>query len=147
MATTATISISSDIAPGFGGINNTMTLTKAGTKNDLEETTGFSRVKLSGTPGTGKDIVRMATELVDTTATTTGAKVYVRNIGDGNGNIDKSAYVTIQLGNIGSSVQEVGRLYGGDWLLMPLTTADDVDVVAVAQDDNAVVLEYVMFYE
>jgi len=66
---------------------------------------------------------------------------------DGNGNIDKSAYVTIQLGNIGSSVQEVGRLYGGDWLLMPLTTADDVDVVAVAQDDNAVVLEYVMFYE
>ena len=147
MATTATISIASDIAPGFGGINNTMTLTKAGTKNDLEETTGFSRVKLSGTPGTGKDIVRMATELVDTTATTTGAKVYVRNIGDGNGNIDKSAYVTIQLGNIGSSVQEVGRLYGGDWLLMPLTTADDVDVVAVAQDDNAVVLEYVMFYE
>ena len=147
MATTATISISSDIAPGFGGISNTMTLTKAGTINDLEETTGFSRVKLSGTPGTGKDIVRMATELIDTTATTTGAKVYVRNIGDGNGNIDKSAYVTIQLGNIGSSVQEVGRLYGGDWLLMPLTTVDDVDVVAVAQDDNAVVLEYVMFYE
>ena len=147
MATTATISISSDIAPGFGGISNTMTLTKAGTINDFEETTGVSRVKLSGTPGTGKDIVRMATELIDTTATTTGAKVYVRNIGDGNGNIDKSAYVTIQLGNIGSSVQEVGRLYGGDWLLMPLTTVDDVDVVAVAQDDNAVVLEYVMFYE
>ena len=147
MATIATINISSDIAPGFGGISNTMTLTKAGTINDLEETTGFSRVKLSGTPGTGKDIVRMATELVDTTATTTGAKVYVRNIGDGNGNIDKSAYVTIQLGNIGTLVQEVGRLYGGDWLLMPLTTADDVDVVAVAQDDNAVVLEYVMFYE
>ena len=147
MATTAIINISSDIAPGFGGISNTMTLTKAGTINDLEETTGFSRVKLSGTPGTGKDIVSMATELIDTTATTTGAKVYVRNIGDGNGNIDKSAYVTIQLGNIGSSVQEVGRLYGGDWLLMPLTTADDVDVEAVAQDNNAVVLEYVMFYE
>ena len=147
MATTAIINISSDIAPGFGGISNTMTLTKAGTINDLEETTGFSRVKLSGTPGTGKDIVRMATELIDTTATTTGAKVYVINICDGNGKIDKSTYVTIQLGNIGTLVQEIGRLYGGDWLLMPLTTADDVDVVAVAQDNNAVVLEYVMFYE
>ena len=124
-----------------------MTLTKAGTSNDLEETIGFSRVKLSGTPGTGTDIIRMATELIDTTATTTAAKVYVKNIGDGKGTVDKTAYVTIQIGNIGTAVQEIGRLYGNDWLLMPVTAADDVDVIAIASDDNAVVLEYVMFYE
>ena len=147
MATTATITLASDIMATYGSYSKSMTLTKAGTLNDLEETTGFSRVKLSGTPGTGTDFIRMATELIDTTATTTGAKVYVKNIGDGKGNINKDNYVTIQIGNIGTAVQEIGRLYGNDWLLMPVTTADDVDVIAIAENDNAVVLEYVMFYE
>ena len=41
MATTCTISISSDIAPGFGGISETMTLTQAGTVTDIDSTTGF----------------------------------------------------------------------------------------------------------
>jgi len=147
MATTAAITIASDIYSGFSGITKTMTLTKAGTTNDLEETTGFSRVKLSGTTAT--DFIRMATELVDTTATTTGAKVYVKNIGDGKpgSTPPKDKYVTIQIGNIGTAVQEVGRLYGDDWMVFPVTTADDVDVIAIAQDDNVVVLEYVMFYE
>ena len=147
MATTATITLNSDIMATYGGYSKQMTLTKAGTTNDLEETTGFSRVKLSGAPGTGTDFIRMATELIDTTATTTGAKVYVKNIGDGKGTISKDNYVTIQIGNIGTAVQEIGRLYGGDWLLMPVTTADNVDIIAVAENDNAVVLEYVMFYE
>ena len=147
MATTATISLSSDIMATYGSYSKSMTLTNAGTLNDLEETTGFSRVKLSGTPGTGQDIVRMAVELIDTTATTTGAKIYVKNIGDGKGNVNKDNYVTIKIGAHDGSPQEIGRLYGNDWLLMPLTTVDDKDVIAVAENDDAVVLEYVMFYE
>ena len=46
MATTATISISSDIAPGFGGISESMTLTQAGSLVDIDSTTGFSIRKL-----------------------------------------------------------------------------------------------------
>ena len=42
MATTATISISSDIYPAFSGISKSMTFTKAGTSNDIEETTDIS---------------------------------------------------------------------------------------------------------
>ena len=42
---------------------------------------------------------------------------------------------------------EIGMLYGGDWLLMPLTVVDDKDVVAAPETNNAVVLEYIMFYE
>ena len=42
MATTCSVSISSDIAPGLGTISKSMTLPKAGTVNELEETTGFS---------------------------------------------------------------------------------------------------------
>jgi len=144
MATTATVSITSDIAPGFGGISKSMTMTKAGALTDIEETTGFSRRKLAAT--TAVDLITMANELVEP-SDNTAAKVYVRNIGDGKGNIDKSTYVTISIGDTGGTPQEIGRLYGGDWLLMPLTVVDDKDVVAAPETNNAVVLEYVMFFE
>ena len=144
MATTCSISISSDIAPGLGTISKSMTLTKAGTVTDLEETTGFSRRKLAAT--TAVDLITMANELVEP-SDNTAAKVYIRNIGDGKGNIDKSQYVTISIGDTGGTPQEIGRLYGGDWLLMPLTVVDDKDVVAAPSTDNTVVLEYIMFFE
>ena len=144
MATTCSVSITSDIAPGLGTISKSMTLTKAGTVTDLEETTGFSRRKLAAT--TAVDLITMANELVEP-SDNTAAKVYVRNIGDGRGNIDKSQYVTISIGDTGGTPQEIGRLYGGDWLLMPLTVVDDKDVVAAPSTDNTVVLEYIMFFE
>ena len=144
MATTCSVSITSDIAPGLGTISKSMTLTKAGTVNDLEETTGFSRRKLAAT--TAVDLITMANELVEP-SDNTAAKVYVRNIGDGKGNIDKSQYVTISIGDTGGTPQEIGRLYGGDWLLMPLTVVDDKDVVAAPSTENTVVLEYIMFFE
>ena len=144
MATTCSVSITSDIAPGLGTISKSMTLTKAGTVTDLEETTGFSRRKLAAT--TAVDLITMANELVEP-SDNTAAKVYVRNIGDGKGNIDKSQYVTISIGDTAGTPQEIGRLYGGDWLLMPLTVVDDKDVVAAPSTDNTVVLEYIMFFE
>ena len=144
MATTCSVSITSDIAPGLGTISKSMTLTKAGTITDLEETTGFSRRKLAAT--TAVDLITMANELVEP-SDNTAAKVYVRNIGDGKGTIDKSQYVTISIGDTAGATQEIGRLYGGDWLLMPLTVVDDKDVVAAPSTDNTVVLEYIMFFE
>ena len=144
MSTICSVSITSDIAPGLGTISKSMTLTKAGTVTDLEETTGFSRRKLAAT--TAVDLITMANELVEP-SDNTAAKVYIRNIGDGKGNIDKSTYVTISIGDTGGTPQEIGRLYGGDWLLMPLTVVDDKDVVAAPENDNTVVLEYIMFFE
>tara|TARA_Y100000114_G_scaffold157256_1_gene188519 strand:+ start:1769 stop:2203 length:435 start_codon:yes stop_codon:yes gene_type:complete len=144
MATTCSVTINSDIAPGLGTISKSMTLTKAGTITDLEETTGFSRRKLAAT--TAVDLITMANELVEP-SDNTAAKVYIRNIGDGRGTIDKSQYVTISIGDTGGTPQEIGRLYGGDWLLMPLTVVDDKDVVAAPSTDNTVVLEYIMFFE
>ena len=144
MATTCSVTINSDIAPGLGTISKSITLTKAGTITDLEETTGFSRRKLAAT--TAVDLITMANELVEP-SDNTAAKVYIRNIGDGRGTIDKSQYVTISIGDTGGTPQEIGRLYGGDWLLMPLTVVDDKDVVAAPSTDNTVVLEYIMFFE
>jgi len=139
MATTATVTIASDIYSGFAGITKTMTMTKAGTLNDIEETTGFSRRKLAAT--TAVDLITMANELVEPTDNT-AAKVYIKNTGT-----DKSTYVTISIGDTAGTPQPIGRLYGGDWLLMPVTVVDDKDVVATPETDNAVVLEYVMFFE
>lgn len=146
MATTATVTLASDISSGYAGYTNTMTLTKADTLNDIEETTGFSRRKLAAT--TAVDLIRMAdASLLQETADAKSAKVFVQNVGDGKGNIDKSTYVTISIGDTGGTPQEIGRLYGGDWMMFPVTGADDKDVVAAPSTNDAVVLEYVMFFE
>ena len=138
MATTAAISISSDIARGFGGISDTMTLTQAGTLTDIDSTTGFSIRKLSATGAV--DLVTMASELVEP-KDSVAAKIYIRNIGN-KGVIDKSVGVTI-----GVNAEPIGKLYGGDWMMMPLTCIDADDITVNPETDDTVVVEYMMFYE
>ena len=138
MATTCTISIASDIAPGFGGINESMTLTQAGTLTDIDSTTGFQRRKLSATGAV--DLVTMASELIEP-KDSVASKIYIRNIGH-KGVIDKSVGVTI-----GVNAEPIGKLYGGDWMMMPLTCIDADDVTATPDTDDTVVLEFVMFFE
>ena len=149
MATTCSISISSDIAPGFGGISESMTLTQAGTLTDIDSTTGFQIRKLKATAAV--DLITMASELIEPKDASTEAadpktnaapKIYIRNIGDGKGTIDKSVGVTI-----GVNSEPIGKLYGGDWMMMPLTCIDADDVTATPETDDTVVLEFVMFYE
>tara|TARA_R110002072_G_scaffold284829_1_gene449365 strand:- start:500 stop:922 length:423 start_codon:yes stop_codon:yes gene_type:complete len=138
MATTATISIASDIVPGFGGINESMTLTQAGNLVDIDSTTGFARRKLSATGAV--DLVTMANELVEP-KDSVAAKIYIRNIGY-KGVIDKAVGVTI-----GVNAEPIGKLYGGDWMMMPLTCIDADDVTVNPATDDTVVIEYVLFYE
>tara|TARA_R100000773_G_C4152344_1_gene73833 strand:+ start:170 stop:595 length:426 start_codon:yes stop_codon:yes gene_type:complete len=139
MATTCKITISPDIAPGFGGISESMTLYQAGTLTDIDSTTGFQRRKLKA--ASVVDLITMASENIEP-KDSVAAKVYIRNIGDGRGNIDKSVGVTI-----GVNAEPIGKLYGGDWMMMPLTCIDADDVTATPENDNTVVLEFVMFYE
>ena len=146
MATTATITLSSDISPAYSGYSKTMTLTKADTINDIEETTGFSRRKLASTSAV--DIITMAdASLLQETADAKAAKVFVQNVGDGKGTVDKSTYVTISIGDTSGTPQPIGRLYGGDFMMFPVTGADNKDVVATPSTNDAVVLEFVMFFE
>ena len=138
MATTATISIASDIVSGFSGINESMTLTQAGTLIDIDSTTGFARRKLSATGAV--DLVTMASELVEP-KDRVAAKIYIRNIGY-KGVEDKSIGVTI-----GVNAEPIGKLYGGDWMMMPLSCVDADDITVNPESDDTVVIEYVMFYE
>jgi hypothetical protein len=139
MATTATVSISSDIAPGFGGISESMTLTQAGSLVDIDSTSGFQIRKLSAAAAV--DLITMTAEIVEP-KDSVAAKIYIRNIGY-KGVIDKSVGVTI-----GVNAEPIGKLYGGDWMMMPLTCIDADDITAdPSPSDDTVVLEYVMFYE
>ena len=138
MATTAQITITSDISPGFSGINETMTLTQGGTLTDIDSTTGFQIRKLSA--ASAVDLITMANELVEP-EDSVAAKIYIRNIGYQD-TIDKSVGVTI-----GVKSEPIGKLYGGDWMMMPLTCIDADDVTATPETADTVVLEYVMFYE
>ena len=147
MATTATISLSSDIMPTYGGYSKTMTMTKAGALTDLEETTGFSRRRLTST--SAADLIIMAdASLIQETDDSKAAKVYIKNIGDGKGTIAKDVFVAVSLGTAGGTTQQISKLYGGDWMLIPLTTIDTTgDIFVTPETNDAVVLEYVMFYE
>ena len=80
MATTATISLSSDIMPTYGGYSKTMTLTQGGTITDIDMTTGLQRRKLATTSAT--DLIIMAdASLIVETKDSSAAKVYIKNIG------------------------------------------------------------------
>ena len=138
MATTATISISSDIMSGFGGINESMTLTQAGNLTDIDSTTGFQIRKLAA--ASVVDLVTMANELVEP-KDSVAAKIYIRNIGYQDV-LDKSVGVTI-----GIQSEPIGKLYGGDWMMMPLTCIDADDITVNPEKDDTVVIEYVLFYE
>ena len=139
MATTADITISSDILSGFGSYTKSMTLTKAGTQNDLTETTGYSRRKLAS--DSKVDLITMANELVEP-LDNTAAKVFIKNIGNSQGVIDKSVGVTVLINSV-----EIGVLYGGDWLMMPVAVVDAEDIEVKPATDDVVILEYAMFYE
>mgnify|MGYP003127585014 CR=1 FL=1 len=134
----------------YGSYTKTMTLTQGGTLTDLDSTTGLQRRKLTST--TAKDIITMASLLVETedgaAAGTGAAKLYVKNIGNGKGVIDKSIYVSISLGTVGGTIQEISKLYGGDWLLIPVTGIDATsDIVATPETNDGVVLEFALYYQ
>jgi len=139
MGTTAAITISSDIMPGFTSYYKTMTLTEAGSVVDLKETTGYSRKKLASTSKV--DLFTMANLFVDSDASSGGGKVFIKNVG-WNGTIDKTVGVKVFINSV-----EIGVLYGGDWLMMPVLATDGEDVEVQPETNDAVVLEWALFYQ
>ena len=142
--TTATLTITSDI-PSYGfNISQTMTMNKAGTAIGLEETTGLAVRKFSGT-NNQNDILTVANE----SASTTGAnKLYIRNTGT-----SKTNYFRIGLGASSTNTspeetEEIGRLYGGDWMMIPYLAEDaNWDVMCQPSTTAEMTLEYMLFHE
>lgn len=153
----AAMSLSSDISEYGMGISKTMTMTKAGTNVGLEQATGLVRKTLTSTNEV--DLLTVGSGVVADVTATKAAKLYIKNV-----NTDSSEYFTVGLGkaSTGTSKQafatsdgggdersvELGRLYSGDWMLIPWVAAsDEHDVFVKPSVATTMVIEYMVFFE
>lgn len=160
MATiTAELTVSSDIS-SYGGpsISKTMTMTKAGSTNGLERTSGLQRKYL--TAATELDLIQGAAGVVadmTVSATASAAKIYIKYL-----EADTSKYVTISFGNQSSGASltandsngahmEIGKLYGDEWMIIPWdgtsATGDITVLPSVATTAAPAIIEYIVFFD
>jgi len=136
--TTAQITLTStDIADNALSISNTMTLTTAGTETGLTETTGLARKKIASS--SLADLITVAN--TDVTAAKS-AKVYIKNTSTAT---DK--YGLVGIGDSSGTPIYIGRLYGGDWMLIPWDANSGEDITMTMSDTTATIIEYMVFFE
>ena len=159
MATiTANFSLSSDISTYGMTAQNTMTMTKAGSLTGLDKATGLVRKTLSSTNEV--DLLTVGSGVVADVATDKfSSKLYIKNV-----NSDSSEYFTVGFGKSsgGASKQtfatsdgggdersvELGRLYSGDFMIIPWDAAsDENDIFVKPSVATNMVIEYMVFYE
>ena len=134
MATTnATIDIASDVTDNALSVSNTTQLNTAGTTTGVNTMTSVTKV-LSST----NQVDLIATGSVSTTH----AYVYINNP-----STDETQHFKITIGNAGAGsptdTEEIGRLYGGDFMWMPWDVDDDICVTPSTADDMTI--EYMVF--
>jgi len=131
--TTATVSISSDITDSTINVSNTAALNTAGTTTGLNTMTSVTKVLASTNQ----------VDLITTgSVSTTHAYVYINNP-----STDHTEYFNITIGNAGggsaTDTEEIGRLYGGDWMWFPWDVDDDICITPSVATDMTV--EYQVF--
>ena len=132
----ATVTISSDISSYPTRINKTMTMKKAGSCHGLDETTGM-RTKKFGTVTTAAVIVEHD-ELTDDKA----HKLYIRNTSSSKENFFYVAYNASAAA--ADTAETIGKLYGGDWMLMPYDGNVNITVASSTATETQY-LEYMVF--
>ena len=135
MATTATVSITSSDITGSGtlGVSHNKTLTKAATSTDLDVMEQGVR-----TSATAAAITVLDADLSGASWTANGSnKVFLMNPGT-----STTDYWTITLDS--STAEEVGRLYGNDWMFIPWA-ADSADDIVATSSQKDMTLEYIVF--
>jgi hypothetical protein len=149
----ATINVASaDITSSPLALSNTMTMTKAGTTTGLEFTSGLVRRKLTAT--TAIDLVTVGAQMYGTPTSTGANKLYIKNTGSSS--VD---YIDIAIGDKdadageellatgGNSKITLGKLFGGDWMLIPFQGSADNDVIVVPSTAEATTIEWMLFFE
>lgn len=127
--TTATLTLSSsDLTGDALALSTTSTLTKAGTLTGLDQTTGVGRKTYTST-----SIATLVAK--GDYADDKAHKVYIRNTS------------TVATENIAVTVeaQLLGRLYAGDWALLPFNGDQDIKVTPSVA--TALTVEYLVIFE
>ena len=131
MATTAKITIvSSDLLSDALDLAASTTLFKAGASTDIEKTTGLARYSSGST-----SYVKLLE--ADDYTSTKADKIYIKNT-----STTRTDYVDIGVGNAGTVT--LGRLYGGEWALIPWSSDADFGLI---QSSTTLVIEWMLFYE
>jgi|TARA_R110000824_G_scaffold224702_1_gene412392 hypothetical protein len=135
MATiTANITLNTDITSY--SVNESMVMKKLGSTVGLENATGIATKKFQATSAVA---VIEQDEITDSKA----SKVYMRNTGSSKENF---FHVAINASAAADTTTEtIGRLYGGDWMLVPYEGAINLTVAPNTASDMT--LEYGVFYE
>ena len=143
MATTAAISITSDITESVPfSVNASMTMYQAGGTLDLEETTGLAQRTFSGNT-TQVVLLDVSTFGAITAGGDVAHKVYIRNTGT-----DKTKGFKVFLADTTDDTEEIGTLYGQDWLLMPwLATDANEDIMVQPSSSDKMTIEYAVFHQ
>ena len=131
MATTnATITLDSSITDSPLSISNNTLLNLAGSTNGVNTMTSVTKT-LSST--TQADLITTAS------VATTHAYVYINNP-----SIDETEFFKITIGaHDGAEVEEIGRLYAGDFMWFPWDVDDDITCIPSTAED--MVIEYMVF--
>ena len=141
MATTnATINITSDISPGVN-VSKSMTMHKLQSSEGVEETGGLRNKKF-----TAADAVVVVEE--DEYTNSKASKLYMRNTGSSTSNffyVTKHASAAASDTDAGASGITIGKLYGGDWLLIPYLA--DVNITVAPNTAETMTLEWMVFAE
>ena len=134
----ASISIASDITDNSISVSNSSVLYKAGSTTGLDTMTSVTK-RLTSTNHV---------DLITTgSVSTTHAYVYIKNP-----STDHTEYFHIHIGdNVGSGTydngtlptEEIGRLYGGDWMWFPWDVDDDITIKPSVSTE--MVVEYQVF--
>ena len=143
MATEATINITSDVTDSISfSISETMTMTQADLTADLEETTGLAQRTFSGST-TQVVLLDVSTFGAITAGGAVAHKVYIRNTGT-----DKTKGFKVFLADATDDTEEIGTLYGQDWMLMPwLATDANEDIMVLPSSSEKMTLEYAVFHQ
>tara|TARA_X000001382_G_scaffold20963_1_gene12726 strand:+ start:132 stop:539 length:408 start_codon:yes stop_codon:yes gene_type:complete len=131
---TANVTLNTDIT-GYSASAN-MTMRKLGSTAGIDNATGISTKKFAST-----DAVAVIEE--DEVTNSKASKVYMRNTGS-----SKETYFHVAINASAAAdttTETIGRLYGGDWMLVPYEGATNLNVAPSTANDMT--LEYGLFYE
>ena len=143
MATTASISITSDITDSITfSIEEQMTMTQADLTTDLEETTGLAQRTFSGNT-TQTVLLDVSARPAITAGGAVAHKVYIRNTGT-----DKTKGFKVFLADTTDDTEEIGTLFGQDWMLFPwLATDANEDIMVQPSSSEKMTIEYAVFHQ
>ena len=134
--TTATINVTSDILDNPITISKTMTMMKDANRTiGLDETTGLRTKKFTATTAA---VIVEHDELTDDKA----HKLYIRNASTSKANFFYVAYNASAAA--AATAETIGKLYGGDWMLMPYNGNVNITVASSTATETQY-LEYMVF--